>query len=31
VFNDTGDGQILVVKPTADDLTGAVKTKLGIK
>jgi len=31
VFNDTGDGQILVVKPAADDLTKDVKTKLGIK
>jgi outer membrane protein len=31
VFNDTGDGSILVVKPTGDDLTALVKTKLGIK
>lgn len=31
VFNDTGDGTILVVKPAADDLTAQVKTKLGIK
>lgn len=31
VLNDTGDGQILVVKPTGDDLTTVVKTQLGIK
>jgi outer membrane protein len=31
VFNDTGDGSILVVKPTSEDLTAQVKTKLGIK
>jgi outer membrane protein len=31
VFNDTGDGTVLVVKPAADDLTAQVKTKLGIK
>jgi outer membrane protein len=31
VFNDTGDGTILVVKPAGDDLTAQVKTKLGIK
>jgi outer membrane protein len=31
VFNDTGDGSVLVVKPAGDDLTAQVKTKLGIK
>jgi outer membrane protein len=31
VFNDTGDGTILVVKPAGDDLTAQVKAKLGIK
>lgn len=31
VFNDTGDGTILIVKPEGDDITAAVKTKLGIK
>lgn len=31
VFNDAGDGSNLVVKPAQDDLTPAVKTKLGIK
>ncbi len=31
VFNDTGDGSILLVKPSGDDLTAAVKAKLGIQ
>lgn len=31
VFNDTGDGSILLTKPEGDDLTAAVKVKLDIK
>lgn len=31
VINDTGDGSLLIVKPAGDDLTAAVKAKLGIK
>lgn len=31
VFNDPGDGSVLVVKPNADDLTNEVKARLGIK
>lgn len=31
VLNDTGNGDILVVKPAGDDLTREVKARLGIK
>ncbi len=31
VFNNTGDGSILLVKPSANNLTDAVKAKLGIQ
>ena len=31
VINEPGDGSLLVVKPSGDDLTAQVKTKLGVK
>lgn len=31
VFNDPGDGSVLIVKPNADNLTNEVKARLGIK
>lgn len=31
VMNDSGQGEILVVKPEGDDLTPSVKAKLGLK
>lgn len=31
VINAPGDGSLLIVKPEGDDITAAVKTKLGIK